>query len=352
LYISIIIPTFNRYTMLGTCLASLLDCNDRTDDHEIIVVDNASTDGTRDLVEEATAHYPDRKIRYLYESVPGAMAARHRGAFDARGDVCAFLDDDVSVGTDWINGLQDAFRDPDVVLVGGPSRPKFEIGPPRWVSAFYKENESGRSCGWLSLFDGGNRIKEIDPLYVWSLNFAIRRKAFFDLDGFHPDLVPEALQRFQGDGETGLTMKVARAGLKAIYHPNVCVLHHIPSSRLTPEHFGQRAFFQGVADSYSQIRAVGRPRPVRDFHSWQDALRPIKWFLEAAHAKNIEIYRIKSLTDQAYRAGFQFHQESIREDPSLLEWVLRKHYWDYRFPETVHNSEPDTAFNLVVRSLL
>jgi glucosyl-dolichyl phosphate glucuronosyltransferase len=325
--------------MLRTCLASLLASRDQSDDHEIIVVDNASTDDTRDLVAEAAAHHHEGKIRYLYEPVPGAMAARHRGALNARGDVFAFLDDDVSIGLDWITGLHDAFQNPDVVLVGGPSLPQFESPPPAWMGAFYTENESGRSCGSLSLFDGGNRIKEIDPVYIWSLNFAIRRRAFFNMDGFHPDLVPKALQRFQGDGETGLTMKVAKSGLKAMYHPNVLVRHHIPSSRLTAEYFEQRAFFQGVADSYSHIRAAGRPIPCSQ--SWRDALRHVRWFLDAAQARSVEIYRIKSLTVKAYQAGLQFHLANVQEDPSLLEWVLRKDYWDYALPSTQEAVHPN-----------
>lgn len=328
---SIIIPTYNRCDALRRALASLSEMNHRPDDHEVIVVDNASTDQTRDVVEEAATRYPTRPIRYSYEPIPGLLSGRHRGAIEARGDICAFLDDDVRVGRDWLIGLKDAFRDPAIVQVGGPSSPLFEKAPPDWLAGFYTDNESGRSCGWLSLLDGGKRVKEIDPCYTWGLNFAIRRKVLFDVGGFHPDSIPNPLQRFQGDGETGLSLKVARAGLKALYHPLVSVQHEVPASRVTVEYFEQRAYFQGVCDSYTQIRAEGQLAQTK--RSWKDPFRPIKRILETIRDAGTGINTVRHWTARAYKDGYGFHQEEVSNDPKLLEWVLRKDYWDYRLPD-------------------
>jgi glucosyl-dolichyl phosphate glucuronosyltransferase len=305
--------------------------NQRPDGHEIIVVDNASTDRTRDVVEEAAASCPTGPIHYFYEPMPGLLSGRHRGAMEARGNICAFLDDDIRVGRDWLIGLEDAFRDPSVVLVGGPSRPLFEKAPPDWLASFYAGNGSGQSCGWLSLLDCGDVVTEIDPVYIWGLNFTILRTALFDLGGFHPDALPKPLQRFQGDGETGLSFKVAGAGLKALYHRQVSVLHEIPASRLTAQYFEERAFFQGVCDSYTQIRGEGKLAQAK--RSWKDPFRPIKRTLEALRDAGTGINTVRHRTARAYKAGFAFHQEEVSRDPKLLEWVLRKDYWDYRLPE-------------------
>jgi glucosyl-dolichyl phosphate glucuronosyltransferase len=296
--------------------------------YEIIVVDNASSDDTRKAVEEAAARWTNLCIRYFYEPTPGLLSARHRGVHESRGNLCAFVDDDVQVGNEWLNGLKDAFRDPAVVLVGGPSRPVFECAPPEWLDTFYDESPSGMACSWLSLFDGGDQVKQIHPNYVWGLNFTIRKESLFDLGGFHPDLFRKPLQRFQGDGETGLACAVASAGLKTLYHPIVVVHHSIPAPRLTVGYFEQRAFYQGVCDSYSRIRAKGRAG-----RYWTASRSQIKQMIQTIAkgltGKNTVHYRAM----KAYNAGFNFHQEEVRRDLDLLEWVLRRDYWDYNLPK-------------------
>jgi hypothetical protein len=90
---------------------------------------------------------------------------------------------------------------------------------PTWVESFWSTTPyGGRMCGFLSLLDLGGDAIEIHPNYIWGLNFAIQRRALFDLGGFHPDCIPDALRHFQGNGETGLTMVLAQ-GYKAVFKP-------------------------------------------------------------------------------------------------------------------------------------
>src|SRR5262249_40576383 len=105
--------------------------------------------------------------------------------------------------------------------------------------------------------------------------------------------------------------------------------HVIPASRLRPEYLEQRAFFQGVIDSYTQIRRERRV-PVR---TWKDPLRPTKWRVERMMLlHNPTIKRIRRLMGLAYCNGIEFHRKEVRQDPTLLEWVLRDNYFDYRLP--------------------
>ena len=330
--VSVIIPTCNRCEALSRTLASLQAADFAGVEAEILVVDNASSDWTREAVEAARRRNASPLIRYFREPMPGLLSGRHRGAKESSADVCAYLDDDVRVGRDWPHAVVESFSNPAVALVGGPSAPLDEEPPPGWLTPFQGENEHGRFCGWLSLFDGGTRTKEIDPCFVWGLNFSIRRKVLFDLGGFHPDCIPKHLQRYQGDGETGLSLKIAASGMKAIYDPLASVEHEIPASRLTVEYFVQRAFYQGVCDSYTRIRAEGEV--VQASGSWKDSFRVIKRSLvEAVRRDRSELGEVRARTGKAYRAGYRFHQDEVRRDPKLLEWVLRKDYWDYRLPD-------------------
>lgn len=84
---SVIIPTFNRAVFLREAIDSVLAQTEK--DFELIVVDDGSTDHTRELV----AEYDDR-IRYFFQPNAGASAARNLGIRHARGDFITFLDSD------------------------------------------------------------------------------------------------------------------------------------------------------------------------------------------------------------------------------------------------------------------
>ncbi len=84
---SVIIPTFNRAVFLREAIDSVLAQTEK--DFELIVVDDGSTDGTRELV----AEYGDR-LRYFFQPNAGASAARNLGIRHATGRFIAFLDSD------------------------------------------------------------------------------------------------------------------------------------------------------------------------------------------------------------------------------------------------------------------
>ncbi len=326
---SIIIPTFNRCAALERTLNSLIKIDRQEENYEIVIVNNGSTDGTSVMVERFRSNHSQLPYRFLNEPMPGLLSARHRGAIESAGDICVFIDDDVRLDPDWLDALQDAFKDPSIILVGGPSRPLFEVNPPPWLKAFQSVEEAGTLCVPLSLFDGGDKVKEIDPIYIFGLNFAIRRETLFAQGGFHPDCLPGPLQRYQGDGETGLSMKIKRSGLKALYHPQASLHHEVPAGRLTEAYFAYKAFFQGVCDSYTQIRADG---PIRSETRW--ARHPL---MRAKHMISRWLFHKRachyiSMTTKAYQQGFEFHQNEVEEDLRLLNWVLRPNYWDYHLP--------------------
>lgn len=87
--ISVVIPTYNRKEKLPECIESVLSQSYKN--IEVIVVDDASTDGTEELFTQLS----DKRVRYLrYEKNQGACHARNYGASYARGEVLAFQDSD------------------------------------------------------------------------------------------------------------------------------------------------------------------------------------------------------------------------------------------------------------------
>ena len=329
--ISIIVPTLNRASTLANALRSIAKVVGPSEAVEIIIVDNGSTDRTAQVCAGVAEQFPRQQWRYFNDGMPGLLTGRHRGANEARGGILAYLDDDILLAPTWLESLKEAFRDPKVALVGGPSMPVFETEPPSWLEGFWTEGEGGRLCVPLSLIDSGSVVKPANPLYVLGLNYAVRKKTFEELGGFHPDCIPKTLQRYQGDGETGLSFKIKDAEVQCLYHPGVALTHVIPASRLTAAYFEERGFYQGVCDSFTRIRNQGfvDERHNKPFNA---ALRRLKYGLYRRHLIRRTGKSIRQLVGWAHTAGYTFHQNEVRNDPKLLAWVLRPNYFDYGLP--------------------
>lgn len=88
--VSVIIPVYNGSRFIAQCLDSALSQTYRT--LEVIVVDDGSTDNTRDIVESVAAH--DSRVTYIQQSNRGVAAARNRGIRESEGVYIAPLDAD------------------------------------------------------------------------------------------------------------------------------------------------------------------------------------------------------------------------------------------------------------------
>lgn len=343
--VSVIVCTRNRAKYLRQTLSSLTSLEHDPAQFEIVIVDNGSADDTKAVAKRHEQVNPDYGIRYVYEPEPGLLSARHRGAIEAEGEILAYVDDDVLVAKNWLSRIVATFNDFTVHIVGGPSLPLYENDPPLWIETLWKHDPRGKWLGSLSLLDFGRNPIEIDPIFVWGLNYSIRKDSLVRLGGFHPDCIPKHLQRFQGNGETGLSLKAREKGMKAMYQPGALVYHVIPKERLTIEYFEERRFYQGVCDSYASLRRNGGQREdqsTRNSKLWalhrpsKAIKRAFKSVLPLKNGKDPH-ESINQRLRKAYLAGYEFHQSEVAEDPSLLEWVLKGDYWDYRLPIATEN---------------
>ncbi|MDI6821554.1 MAG: glycosyltransferase [Actinomycetota bacterium] len=113
--VSVIVVNLNGKEHLGECFASLHELNYPKDKLDVILVDNASTDGSADYVKE---NFPWVKIIQNKENV-GFAAAINIGARKARGDYLAFLNNDTRVDPDWlVELLIPVLNNPDVACAG------------------------------------------------------------------------------------------------------------------------------------------------------------------------------------------------------------------------------------------
>ena len=97
MFISVVIPTYNRRGILEKCLSALehQDACGELDDYEVVVVDDGSTDGTPDWLRSNADRFP--RVRLFEQSHGGPAEGRNRGVGNARGDVIVFIDSDLVV---------------------------------------------------------------------------------------------------------------------------------------------------------------------------------------------------------------------------------------------------------------
>jgi glycosyltransferase involved in cell wall biosynthesis len=319
-FLSVIIPTRNRAKSLANTLASLTKQTYSTDWYEVLVIDNGSTDNTRDVCTTFRDKIP--QLRYVYEEKPGLHVGRHLGMKMAQSDILVYADDDIEAFPTWLETIAENFKNPEVVLVGGKDLPKFESEPPQWIQKLWeKDNHDNRYLGYLSIIDLGEVRKEINPSHVFGCNFSIRKSILLEAGGFHPDAMPEDMIRFRGDGESHISRFIENKRYKTVYHPKASVYHNVPKDRLTEEYFCKRAYLQGISDSYTKIRNDVQNRLFTAYH--------LIWFLRL-HRKKWQLYlnMKRRLFENSYYKGYSMHQNASRKDKTLYEWIIRTHYMD------------------------
>ena len=350
---SIIVPTLYRAALLRRCLTHLSELAFDPDIYEVLVIDNGSTDDTKETTLAFEAEI--KNLGYIYCECPGLVAARHRGLEQSRGEILCFIDDDSFVSKGWLKGVADAFSDQDVVLVGGPCLPEYEIEPPGWLSHFWGYIEWGKCLGSLSLLDFGRESKAIPPIYVFGCNFNIKKDVLMGIGGFHPDAYPKEMIRYRGDGESYVSEKLSNMGVMALYWPGAEIRHFVPASRATEEYLRYRGYIQGISNSFAQIRKLhglgcdadegnnGSTQcrtgdrngtcgeSVNSRRILSGAKKWVKHRIEFCRKgifdpEYAEYLRIKYSVRKSQEDGFRFHQAEVRRDPKLLEWVLRGNY--------------------------
>ena len=215
---SIIIVSWNALHHLQNYLPSVAAAN--YPDYEIILADNASTDGSKKWVRE---HYPDIKIAELSQNY-GYCGGNNRAVTDAEGDILIFLNNDVRVAPDWLHALAECFEDEDV----GAVQPKFlsDEKPDYFEYA-------GAAGGFLDQYgypfcrgrifdtvekDHGQYDDARDIFWASGAALAIRKELFSRLQGFDEDF------EFHME-EIDLCWRIWNNGRRVRYCPQSIIYH-------------------------------------------------------------------------------------------------------------------------------
>jgi glycosyltransferase involved in cell wall biosynthesis len=222
--ISVIVPTYNRCDFLRDALQSLLRQETSGEfAFEIIVVDNASTDATKTVVEQLADDAPV-PVRYFYSVPPGDAPTRNCGIAQAHGTWLAFLDDDELAEPEWLRQLYRAALESGAPIVGGAIHLHL---PPETLAR-------------LDRFVRTTSLREIDyyptvqPYTGKRLpgtgNALVARRVFDDIGLFD-------VTKICGESDSDFFLRAKTAGLELYYTPHAVIRHRVAPNRLTTEYF-------------------------------------------------------------------------------------------------------------------
>jgi glycosyltransferase involved in cell wall biosynthesis len=269
--VSVVISSYNRCHLLPRALESILGQRPSGVRHELIVVDNNSTDRTRAVVEEWMARAPGR-LRYVFEPRQGVSYGRNAGIASSRAPVVAFTDDDVCVAPDWIERVHQAFeRNPDVGFVGGKVVPEWEAPPPAWLTREHWAPLALAHYGDEPFVCGPER-----PVCLLSANLAMRREVVERMGGFSPELqrVKDGIGSME-DAE--LQHRLHRAGVPGLYLPEMVAVSPVEAERT------RRAYHRRWHAGHGRFNARMRA-PEFEAASWRLFDVPAHVFRQAAAA--------------------------------------------------------------------
>jgi glycosyltransferase involved in cell wall biosynthesis len=264
--ISAIVCTHNGRKVLKKALQSLVGQTLYKKDYEILVVDNASTDGSREIIRQFEK---EENLHYIFESNLGLSHARNTGWQQSQGDIIAFLDDDAVACPEWLERIIAAFgREPQAGAVGGRVMPIWEAPMPRWVS--------DKMLRALSVIDWSETPVFLDEQqFLVGANISFPKKLLEKVGGFSSELGRKGKCLLSNE-ESLLVLKIKESGYKVYYDPQIKVDHLIPANRLSKGWFRKRFYWQGISDSLLENRDNDLSRKEKNILIKQS----LRWFKE------------------------------------------------------------------------
>jgi len=260
--ISIILCTYNGSGRLASVVESIgRQAGVENINFELLIIDNASTDGTKSEVDALSSRFP--WIRYIHEDTLGLNYARNRGIKASAGDIIIFIDDDITLESSWLSALDGFFvANPEAMLAGGrvscivPS----DVAIPQWLAL------TGEYSFPYITFDVqyGDTVQKL-PLTDYCMpvgpNMAFRREVFDRHGFFRTDLGLKGKSLMPG-AEFEFFKRLSCHDLCWFYLPAAHVFHPIKSSQLSQDYFLKRTYGVGRVAAKtillpSHIRKIG-----------------------------------------------------------------------------------------------
>lgn len=194
---------------------------------EVVLVDNASSDGTAAAARQIWGAGP-APLRVVEEPRVGLSWARLAGARAARYEAFTLVDDDNWLAPDWLAVALDTLRSqPAAGAIGGQSTAVFEAPAPAWFPAIASSFAIGQQAEASGDITGSRG-------YLWGAGLTVRREAWRELlaAGFEFFLEDRSGKRLKSGGDTEICHALNLRGWRLYYESALGFRHFIPRGRL------------------------------------------------------------------------------------------------------------------------
>jgi glycosyltransferase involved in cell wall biosynthesis len=243
--ISVIVCCHNSAQRLDKTLGHLAAQQTQNLAAEIIVVDNASTDGTGYAAKQLweTLGRKDMPLMVVEEPVPGLSLARAKGIAHATYDVLIFCDDDNWLEPGYLQNAYTLMADhPDMGALGGTGLATADVALPVWFEQ-YKES--------FACYPQNDQSGELTrpTAFLYGAGLVVRKKVLIKLAqrGFSPILSDRVGKKLSSGGDVELCYAIRLAGYKLWYSEKLKFRHYLPAGRLTEQYLSRLT----AAASYS-----------------------------------------------------------------------------------------------------
>lgn len=263
--ITVLFTTYNRCGDLRDTLASMREVDQTGLDVEFVLIDNNSSDGTKEVAEEFLGTFP---LTYLFEGRQGKNCALNKALDEIDlGDIVVFTDDDVELPVDWLQKIrQITDRWADRSVFGGRVEPIWPggQGPPKWI-----DRPLVRQLGFSIQDFPDSEGPYPEGRKPNGANYWVRNSVFEGGRRFNEAVGPRPKGRIMGS-ETSFILSLKQAGHEPIFSPESTLGHKIQKENVSVFNALKRAF------------RYGRTHPhMGNFpHKELLAKKPLKWWLK------------------------------------------------------------------------
>jgi glycosyltransferase involved in cell wall biosynthesis len=247
--VTVALCTHNHVHRLQRTLAALQTLAGPPEGWELLVVDNASSDGTAEYLATATWRPAAIEARVVRETSLGLSNARNCAVQMATGEYLLFIDDDETPHTQWLVNHASAMVQHRPDALGGPIDVQFVDGVrPSWLR--------DELLGFIGKIDhgGAGRWLTAPETPIFGGNFAFHRAAFERIGNFDKGLGRQGTNNIGGE-DIEIYDRLLRAGCKVRWVPDALIYHRVESPKLRRSYFLDLHYRQGRSEG---ARSRGR----------------------------------------------------------------------------------------------
>lgn len=294
---------------------------------EIILVNNASTDNTVNIVREKSAYFKNKNISFkiINEELHGLNHARKRGIKESLYSVIIFCDDDNWLNDQYIFTAYNLIKNNrQIGIAGGMSIPYFEIQPPQG----FEHDQEIFAIGSQSSSTGIITPKG----YAWGAGMIARKHLLLNVfDENYPMLLGDRNKNLlTSGGDTEICLRIVIQGYDLYYNEDLQFTHFIPKERLTAIY--KENLKQGITDSHQYLSIYHRQLQINKLKNTERILAILKTMIRL-------LFSFIKKWDRSYELKTLFQLTSIHFYPISPEVITVKKFSNqYKNPRSVLSS--------------